>query len=42
MRPINLNLSAFGPYAGEIKLNMDDLGDKGLYLRVEFYSNGMM
>jgi exonuclease SbcC len=32
MRPINLNISAFGPYAGEIKLNMDDLGDKGLYL----------
>lgn len=32
MRPINITISAFGPYAGEIKLNMDDLGDKGLYL----------
>ena len=32
MRPTNITISAFGPYAGEIKLNMDDLGDKGLYL----------
>ena len=39
MRPINLNLSAFGPYAGEIKLNMDDLGDKGLYLSCLLYTS---
>ncbi|WP_029232318.1 AAA family ATPase [Butyrivibrio sp. VCB2006] len=32
MRPISLTISAFGPYAGEIKLNMEDLGEKGLYL----------
>ena len=32
MRPRQLTISAFGPYAGEIKLDMDALGDRGLYL----------
>ncbi|MBP3197815.1 MAG: SMC family ATPase [Butyrivibrio sp.] len=32
MRPINIKMSAFGPYAGEINLNMNDLGNQGLYL----------
>lgn len=32
MRPTQLTISAFGPYAGEIKLDMDTLGDRGLYL----------
>lgn len=32
MRPIQITLSAFGPYAGEISLNMEELGEKGLYL----------
>ena len=32
MRPTKLIISAFGPYAGEVILNMDELGDKGLYL----------
>ena len=32
MRPINIKMSGFGPYAGEIDLNMDDFGKKGLYL----------
>lgn len=32
MRPVKLIISAFGPYASEICLNMDKLGDKGLYL----------
>lgn len=32
MRPIKLTMSAFGPYAGEVKLNMDQLGKSGLYL----------
>ena len=32
MRPTQLTISAFGPYAGEIKLDMDALGDRGLYL----------
>ncbi len=32
MRPIKITMSAFGPYAGEINLNMDELGEKGLYL----------
>ena len=32
MRPIKLVLSAFGPYSGETVLNMDALGDRGLYL----------
>lgn len=32
MRPITLTLSAFGPYAGQVKLDMDQLGTSGLYL----------
>ncbi len=32
MRPTKLRISAFGPYAKEVKLEMNDLGEKGLYL----------
>ena len=32
MRPVRLTLSAFGPYAGETVVDLDRLGDKGLYL----------
>lgn len=32
MRPIKLTVSAFGPYAGTTVLEMDKLGQKGLYL----------
>lgn len=32
MKPMTLTISAFGPYAGQITLNMKDLGDQGLYL----------
>lgn len=32
MRPLKLVLSAFGPYAGRIALDMERLGDSGLYL----------
>lgn len=32
MRPKKLKLSAFGPYAGTVELDMDKLGTKGLYL----------
>ena len=32
MRPITLVLSAFGPYAGETRLDFSLLGEKGLYL----------
>ncbi len=32
MRPLNLKLSAFGPYAGRVTIPMDDLGSQGLYL----------
>ena len=32
MRPIELELSAFGPYAGKAVVPMEKLGDKGLYL----------
>jgi len=32
MRPIRLTMSAFGPYAGKTELNMEELGDHGLYL----------
>ena len=32
MRPIKLTISAFGPYAGKEVLDMEQLGDKGLYL----------
>lgn len=32
MRPIKLTMSAFGPYAGRTVLNLDQLGENGLYL----------
>lgn len=32
MRPTQLTISAFGPYAGEIRLDLNALGDRGLYL----------
>ena len=32
MRPIQLVISAFGPYAGQTVLNLDALGESGLYL----------
>ncbi len=32
MRPLNLKMSAFGPYAGEVELPMSELGSSGLYL----------
>ena len=32
MRPISLEISAFGPYAERVQIPMDQLGEKGLYL----------
>ena len=32
MRPLNLIISAFGPYAGRMEIPLDKLGQKGLYL----------
>lgn len=32
MRPLELKMSAFGPYAGEEVINFDALGEQGLYL----------
>ncbi len=32
MRPIQLNISAFGPYAGRTELDLSRLGEGGLYL----------
>ncbi len=32
MRPIKLTLSAFGPYIGEVTVEMDKLGETGVYL----------
>ena len=32
MRPLNLRLSAFGPYAGSVNIPMGNLGNQGLYL----------
>lgn len=32
MRPLNLIISAFGPYAGRTELHLGDLGGSGLYL----------
>ncbi len=32
MRPIRLELSAFGPYAGETAIEFDKLGQSGIYL----------
>lgn len=32
MKPLNLTLSAFGPYAGVVSVPLRELGDEGLYL----------
>ena len=32
MRPLKLTVSAFGPYAGRVELDLDRLGRQGLYL----------
>lgn len=32
MRPLNLVINAFGPYAGRVELPLDKLGESGLYL----------
>ena len=32
MRPTKLTISAFGPYAGEMTLELERLGDRGIYL----------
>lgn len=32
MRPLKLTISAFGPYAGEMALDLEKLGERGLYL----------
>lgn len=32
MRPVKLTISAFGPFAGKQELDLDKLGDKGIYL----------
>ena len=32
MRPINLKISAFGPYAGEVEIEFDRFLNKGIYL----------
>lgn len=32
MRPIKLTMSAFGPYAGEVTVDFERLGEQGLYL----------
>ena len=32
MRPLKLTMSAFGPYSGKTVLDLDSLGEKGLYL----------
>ena len=32
MRPLKLTMSAFGPYAGRVELELSRLGDRGLYL----------
>ena len=32
MRPLKLTMSAFGPYAGKVEVDMEQLGTKGLYL----------
>lgn len=32
MRPLHLTISAFGPYAGEVQLPLEQLGASGLYL----------
>ena len=35
MRPIKLTISAFGPYAKETEIILDELGERGLYLMPE-------
>ena len=32
MRPLKLTLSAFGPYAEKTVLDLEQLGDRGIYL----------
>ena len=32
MRPTKIKISAFGPYAGIVEIDMNKLGDRGLYL----------
>ena len=32
MRPLKLIISAFGPYADRTELDLDSLGESGLYL----------
>lgn len=32
MRPLKLTISAFGPYAGQVELELEKLGSQGLYL----------
>ena len=32
MRPLVLRISAFGPYAGETIIPLENLGERGLYL----------
>ena len=32
MRPRKLTLSAFGPYAGRVEVDLEKLGEQGLYL----------
>ena len=32
MRPTKLTISAFGPYAGQVELDLDRLGQSGLYV----------
>ena len=32
MRPRKLTLSAFGPYAGQVEVDLEQLGERGLYL----------
>ena len=31
MRPLKITMSAFGPYAGEVTLDMQKLGKSGIY-----------
>ena len=32
MRPLKLTVSAFGPYAGKVVMDLEKLGKQGLYL----------
>lgn len=32
IRPINLTISAFGPYSDKVQINLEKLGDSGIYL----------